>query len=163
MIEFLLVTITLIVVVNVIKPGRTPPLKNPLVIERVGQYHITLAPQLNLAQSLIESIAKGLGNGRELNSNSSTICMEVRDAEVTAHGKEFYLLAITQRNGMLYFQATSSLADERKTRMEELLAFAEKTLHAFPRAGNPDAHLSERIILAAQKVALQYKASISIL
>ena len=163
MIEFLLVTIALIVVVNVVKPGRTPPLQNPLVIERVGQYHITLAPQLNLAQSLIEAIAKQLGNASELAPNSSTLCFEVSDPEVTAHGKQFYLLAITQLNGMLYFQAISPQADDQETRIKELREFAAKTLINTEPKSDQDKLLDERIVLAVQKVAQQYNAGISVL
>lgn len=163
MIELTLVTLALLFVVFVVKPGRTPPLANPMVINRLGQYHITLAPQLNLAQPLIEDIAKRLGSARELAQNSSTLCFEVRDAEVKAHGQDFYLLAITQRNGMLYFQASTSLADEAKTRSNELLAFADKVLLDAPRVGNVDEQLNERIALAAQEVAHQHKAGISLL
>ena len=163
MIELTLVTLALLFVVFVVKPGRTPPLDNPMIINRLGQYHITLAPQLNLAQPLIEDIAKRLGNPSELAQNSSSLCFEIRDAEVTAHGKDFYLLAITQRNGMLYFQATTSLADDLKHRVEELLSFADKTLLNIPRIGEIDEQLNGRIILVAQEIAAQHSAGISVL
>jgi hypothetical protein len=163
MIELLLVTIVVIVVVSVIKPGRTPPLQNPLVIERVGQYHITLAPQLNLAQGLIESVAKQLGNVSELAQNSATLCFEMSDPEATAHGKHFYLLAITQRNGMLYFQAISPLADDQETRSKEINEFAAKVLINISRKSDPDSLLDQRIVLAVQQVAQQYNAGISVL
>ena len=38
------------------RPGKTPPLESQLVIERPGQYKITLVPQLNLAQRFIEAL-----------------------------------------------------------------------------------------------------------
>jgi len=161
MIELTLVTLALLFVVFVVKPGRTPPLANPMIINRLGQYHITLAPQLNLAQPLIEDIAKRLGNPAEMAANSSSLCFEVRDAEVTAHGKDFYLLAITRRNGMLYFQATTSLAQDAKVRAAELLEFADKTLHDIPRIGDVNEQLNEHIVLVTQEVAHQHSAIIS--
>jgi hypothetical protein len=161
MIELTLVTLALLFVVFVVKPGRTPPLANPMVINRLGQYHITLAPQLNLAQPLIEDIAKQLGNPGELAHNSSTQCFEVRDAEVKAHGQDFYLLAITQRNGILYFQAMASQASEQVTRKEELLVFANKVLNDAPIVGTEDESLNQQITLAAHEVTQQHSSSIA--
>jgi len=163
MIELTLVTLALLFVVFVVKPGRTPPLANPMVIQRLGKYHITLAPQLNLAQPLLEDIAKLLGNPSELSPDSSTLCFKVHDEEVKAHGRDYYLLAITQRNNMLYFQVTTSQADEPRLQIEELLAFADKTLLAVPRQGEVDERLNERIVLGAQEVAQQHNARIFVL
>jgi len=160
MIELTLVTLALLFVVFVVKPGRTPPLANPMVINRLGQYHITLAPQLNLAQPLIEDIAKHLGKPADLAQNSSTLCFEIGDPEVKAHGKKFYLLAITQRNGMLYFQVTTSPAIDPNQRVADLLGFADTVLLNIPRFGDVDEQLNLLITLAAQDVALKHSASI---
>ncbi|MDO8413227.1 MAG: hypothetical protein Q7S51_05495 [Gallionellaceae bacterium] len=105
MIEFTTLTIICILLLLYFRPGKTPPLKNSLVIEHPGKYHATLAAQLNLAQPLIEALAQQIGTGHT--NNSATLYFEVRDKQVRAHGAEFYLLAITQRNGMLYFEASS--------------------------------------------------------
>lgn len=161
MIELTLVTLALLFVVFVVKPGRTPPLANPMTINRLGQYHITLAPQLNLAQPLIEDIAKLLGKPSELPQNSSTLCFQIGDPEVTAHGNDFYLLAITQRNGMLYFQATTSPASDQNQRVAALLEFADKVLLDITRIGDVDEQLNARITLAAQEAAQIHEASIN--
>ncbi len=163
MIELTLVTLVLLIVVFVIKPGRTPPLANPLVINRLGQYHITLAPQLNLAQRFVEDIAGQLGKPADLPQNSSTLCFEVRDPEVTAHGYDYYLLAITQRNGMLYFQVTTFPSNDEKLRVSDLLEFANKVLFNIPRIGEVSEQLNTCITLAAQKVAQKHAASINCL
>ena len=160
MIELTLVTLVLLIVVFVIKPGRTPPLANPLIINRLGQYHITLAPQLNLAQRFVEDIAGQLGKPADLPQNSSTLCFEVRDPEVTAHGYDYYLLAITQRNGMLYFQVTTFPANDKKNRAADLFEFADKVLLNIPRVGDVDESLNARINLAVQEVAQKHAASI---
>src|SRR5487761_2630846 len=80
------------------RPGKTPPLENPLVIERAGQYHLTLAPRLNLAQPFIEAVAGQLALSSAQNIASQFF--EVRDKQVVAHGYDFYLLAVSRRNGL---------------------------------------------------------------
>ena len=57
MIELIILVILIALIVLAIRSGKSAALENPLIIERAGQYHITLAPQLNLAQSFIEAIA----------------------------------------------------------------------------------------------------------
>ncbi|MFA5825186.1 MAG: hypothetical protein WC825_04340 [Gallionellaceae bacterium] len=155
MIELTILTIVTLVVLSLLRPGKTPPLDNPLVIERPGQYHMTLAPQLNLAQPLIEDIAKRLTPTVDPAQNSATLCFEMRDKEVTAHGQAFYQLAITQRNGMLYFQAIASPAGYPKDRAQAALEFADRVLANIPRTGEPDASLNERIVSATRDAAQQ--------
>jgi hypothetical protein len=145
MIEMLTLITLATVFLLLFRPGKTPPLNNPLVIQRPGQYHMTLAPQINLAQPFIESIAKRLGDPSVLAPNSATLCFEVRDKEVTAHGQDSYLLAITQRNGMLYFQAAAS----------EIAAFADKVLADIPRSGAEDETLNGHIVAEANAAAQQ--------
>jgi len=134
-----------------LRPGKTPPLDNPLVIERPGQYHMTLAPQLNLAQPLIEAIAKHFAPSGDTAQNSATQYFEVRDKQVTAHGSDSYLLAITLRNGMLYFQATRPQADSSNA--DTIAKFAHAVLARAPASGGHDAAQNERVIAAAQAAA----------
>jgi hypothetical protein len=134
------------------RPGKTPPLNNPLVIERPGQYHMTLAPQLNLAQPFIEAIAKQIGSPCDAAECSSTQYFEVRDKQVTAHGHDFYLLAITRRNSMLYFQAVSPQSNDKNNR-KTIGEFADGVLMRFPSTGKHDAALDEYIVAAAQDSA----------
>ena len=155
MIELIILTTVTLVALSLIRPGKTPPLDNPLIIERPGQYHMTLAPQINLAQPLIEDIVKRLRSSGDLANNSATLCFEVRDKEVTAHGKDFYLLATTQRNGMLYFQAIASQAGFPKDRINALLEFANAVLANIPGTSTPDEQLNERIVSATRDAAQQ--------
>jgi hypothetical protein len=55
--SLLLITLITLVVLT-IRRARPVILENPVIIQRPGQYHITLAPQLNRAQTFIEQIAK---------------------------------------------------------------------------------------------------------
>ena len=135
------------------RPGKTPPLDNPLVIERPGQYHMTLAPLLNLAQPFIEAVAGQVGTPGGTAQYSATQYFEVRDKQVTAHGHDCYLLAVTLRNGMLYFQATSPLNSDQDSRRKTIGEFAAAVLARFPATGEHNPALDERIVAATQEAA----------
>ena len=97
--------ITLIILVR--RANRRVVLPNPVLLQREGEYSALLAPHLNTAQPLIEGFIQILGTKHDAAKNSSTQYFEVRDKHTTAHGHAFYLLAITLRGGILYFQAVS--------------------------------------------------------
>ncbi len=156
MIELIILVILITLIVLTIRSGKVV-LENPLIIERLGQYHATLAPQLNLAQALIEAIAQQLDTPREASQNSATQCFEVRDRQVTAHRHDFYLLAITLRNGMLYFQAITPrpLVRDQDNHLKTLMEFANAVLARLPATGKYDTTLDERIVAAADTAARQ--------
>ena len=151
MIEFTtLVTLSILYLIF-FRSGKTPPLENPLVIERPGQYHMTLAPQLNLAQPFIEELARRIGPSDE--ASCETKYFEVRDKQVTSHGFEFYLLAITRRRGMLFFQAARPLTKDQTGQLHTISEFARSVLARFP---DGDEHvLCEEIVTVVQQVAGQ--------
>ncbi len=155
MIELIILVILITLVVLTIRSGKSVVLENPLIIERAGQYHITLAPQLNLALPFIEAIAKQLDTPRKASQNSATQCFEVRDRQVTAQRHDLYLLAITLRNGKLYFQAITPhpLVRDQDSHLKTLMEFANAVLARLPATGKSDAALDERIVAAAQEVA----------
>ncbi|MFA6971190.1 MAG: hypothetical protein WC208_07290 [Gallionella sp.] len=133
------------------RPGKTPPLENPLVIERPGQYHLTLAPQLNLAQTFIEALANQIASSDEAAQSSATQFFEVRDNQVAAHGFDLYLLAITRRKGMLLFQAARPLSKDKNCYLSTISEFAHAVLARFP---DGEEHASgEKIANAALQVA----------
>jgi hypothetical protein len=132
------------------RPGKTPPLDNPLVIERPGQYHLTLAPQLNLAQSFVEAIAGRIAAIADVPLNTETYYFEVRDSQVAAHGFDCYLLAITRREGLLYIQAAPPIAKDQSN-LVVISEFARQVLVRFP---DDEAHASaETIVSAVQQVS----------
>jgi len=93
------------------RPGTTPPLENPLTIERSGKYKITLSHRLNLAQPFIEEVAE-LIRPLLVGINGSAInFFVVRDIQVKAHGSDIYLLAICCHNQMIYFYAANPKPD----------------------------------------------------
>lgn len=150
MIETLtLITLSVIALI-LFRPGKTPPLENPLTINRVGQFHAVLAPKINLAQPLLENISRRVSE--ELRkSNTSPLYFKVEDKEVKAHGQDFYLLAATLRDGVLYFQAASPNANQGD--VDTIRAFSEAELSKHPEAGAPAddarASLAEAMTAAA--------------
>jgi hypothetical protein len=107
--SLLLITIITLVVLT-IRRARPVVLENPVIIQRPGQYHITLAPQLNRAQIFIEQIAGQFSKTHSPQGDISSQYFEVRDPKVFARGESCYLLAATLRDGLLYFQAINPLA-----------------------------------------------------
>jgi hypothetical protein len=133
------------------RPGKTPPLENPLVIERAGQYHLTLEPRLNLAQPLIEAIIVQLDTVPA--KNTATMCFEVRDKQVLAHGFDFYLLAITRRNGLWFFQAVRPASGEPSGQFKTVREFSSAVLARYPLENETMAG-GEDVVAAVQSVAL---------
>ena len=153
MIELITVTIICVLLLLCLRPGKTPPLANQLTIERPGQHHIILEAQLNLAQPFIEDVARQLGTADSTGPVSATQYFEVSDKNVTAHGHDSYLLAITRRNGILYFQAARPQSKDPSNQYKIISKFAGSVLNRFPTAGEHNAALDEHIAAAAQETA----------
>lgn len=103
-----LTLITLCVLYLVIfRSGKTPVLLKPLMIERVGLYRITLAPQINLAQPFVEAVARHIKVADGVMADGVEYVFAVRDRHVLPQGFDYYLLAVTRRAGILDFAATS--------------------------------------------------------
>lgn len=143
------------------RPGTTPPLGNPLVIERSGQYHMTLAPQLNLAQPFIEAVAQRIGEAPGTMVNGATHCFAIYDKRVKAHKADCYLLAITRRNGMLYFQAAPPHGTDGH--LLTLRTYSNAVLARFPAVRPHDAVPDESPLAVVQDVARQHGIAIAIL
>ena len=105
MIEFITLTILSILVISIMRPGKTPPLENPLTIERPGRYRIKLAPHLNLAQPFIEAIADRLLALALMPSENLVWQFEITDKNVAAHGHQHYFLKVNRRAGLWEFEA----------------------------------------------------------
>ena len=157
MIEITLATIIItIIVVLTLRNTKRAVLENPLILNRTGQYHATLAPKLNIAQTFIEAIAKQIPGPRDASQNSSTQCFEVRVPEVAAMGQELYLLAITMRHGMLYFQAIvpRPLINDQDSHFNMLMESAHGALASIPvTSGVHNTGMDEYIIAAASTAA----------
>ncbi|MDR0480742.1 MAG: hypothetical protein LBG66_02525, partial [Gallionellaceae bacterium] len=108
-----LTLITLFTILMVIfRPGKVEPLKNPLFINRIGQFNAVLAPMLNLAQPLLENISSRLTETERKTGDTRSLYFTVQDKEVKLEDSDVYLLAATLRGGVLYFQATAPQKDQ---------------------------------------------------
>lgn len=150
-----IIIITVIVVLTLRNTKRVA-LESPLILNRTGQYHATLAPRLNVAQTFVEAIAKQLTGPREANQSSATQCFEVRDPEAAKLGQERYLLAITMRHGLLYFQAITpgSLASDQDSH-DMLMEAAHNALARIPVTDRQESGTDEHIIASTGKAAQQ--------
>ncbi|OIR02295.1 hypothetical protein GALL_156670 [mine drainage metagenome] len=115
------------------RPGKTPPLESQLVIERPGQYKITLAPKLNLAQPFIEAIIDRLAKSNvSTQHGSARQFFAVSDRQVaTAHG-DVYLLAIIVRGGMIHFVGSQPVSGGPANYLETIKTNAKDLLEDFP-------------------------------
>jgi len=160
MIETLTVITISVLLLIFFRPGKTPPLESRLTIERPGRYQIILAPKLNLAQPFIEAIVERVGVLEDPTLSSEMHCFSVRDKHVTAHDKDVYLLAVTCRSGILYFQGTPP-ADEGGNDLETIRKFANDVLESVPASGTQSQKIDDRIVAAISEVAQKRGIDIS--
>lgn len=153
---FLILLVSFVVVA--IKRGKPVILDTPVIISRPGKYHITLAPQLNRAQSFIEQVVIELG---VLTPPESDIqIFAVYDEKICPTGEKMYLLAVTLRGGIAYFQAIMPKAVllDGDSHYQTMRNFSTAVLHDIPVAGvAARAHdLIERALnVAAQRAHLR--------
>lgn len=156
MIEITLATIIItIIVVLTLRNTKRVALENPLILNRTGQYHATLAPRLNIAQTFIETIAQQLSDPPGRGQDSVTQCFEVSDPEAASLGQARYLLAITMRHGLLYFQAipSHSSVGGQDGDFAMLMESAHGVLARMPVTGVHATETDESIIVAASMAA----------
>jgi hypothetical protein len=152
--SLLLITIITLVVLT-IRRARPVILENPVIIQRLGQYHITLAPQLNRAQTFIEQIAGQFVLLQPPQGDLHTQYFEVRDPRVFSRGQSSYLLAIALRGGILYFQAVNPkpLLHDADSHYKTLREFSESVLQHHPLSDPADELWSEKLRSAVNTVA----------
>ena len=161
MLETLTVITLLTLFMLFFRPGKTEPLKSPLVINRNGQFHAVLAPMLNLAQPLLEDISGNFGEPDRKNGDSRTRYYKVTDKEVRAHGKDHYLLAVSLHGGELYFQAASP--QDGNSEIETLRAFSNPILARHPAVAAHSEAAEAALTLAIETAAAKHGATLALL
>ena len=148
--------ITLSIILYLIS-RRTKPrqLERPVVVERAGNYRVTLAPKLNLAISFIEHIASGYRAHPHSSGDSPTMHLDVNDPGLKQYGVQDYLLAVTLRQGMLHFQAMLPVTDSGSLR-QQLDEFARQALQGQPSAGTIETGEVQRIMDAVKQAAASH-------
>jgi hypothetical protein len=161
MIETLTLITLCTIALLVFRPGKTPPLESPLVINRIGQFHAVLAPKINLAQPLLENISRRVTEEMRQGGNTPPLYFRVEDKEVKAHGQDYFLLAASLRDGVLYFQAAAP--DKGKGDLEAIRAFSEAELSRHPETHAPAENTGAALADAIRAAASQRGASLTAL
>ncbi len=162
--SLLLITIITLIVIT-IRRARPVILENPVNIHRPGQYHITLAPQLNRAQTFVEQIAKQFIQSHHPKGDLPTQYFEVRDPKVFSKGRDSYLLAVTLRGGELYFQAANPKPSKHEgdDRYSTLREFSESVLQQHPLSGTADGSGAENLRATVESIAAQQTIAVEVL
>jgi hypothetical protein len=159
-----LLTLTLLTLIYLtIRRGKPVILDNPVIIQRPGQYHITLAPQLNRAQNFIEQIIKQYALITVQQGEFATQYFEVSDPKVFAQGETFYLLAVALREGVLYIQAINPqpLLHDADSHLKTVRAFSDKVMALHPLAGTSDEQSVKNLQIAIETAASQLKIEVT--
>ena len=153
MLEMITLTCLTLLFLSIARPGKTPPLPNPLRIERGGRFRATLAPQLNLAQPLIAAFDDAFGELPPGLPDTAVQCFEISDRQATAHGQSSYWLALALRGGYFEFHALPPEAGaDPQARMAAQFSPVPTSL--------PDAELSQRIRQALDAAATLRQAEV---
>lgn len=151
--SLLLITIVTLVVLT-IRRSKPAILDNPVVMHRPGRYHITLATQLNRAQAFIEAIGTRLSDRTEKSADTATRYFCVHDEKVFSAGEKFYLLAVSQRGGMAYFQAIKPKPlKDGESDMGTIAEFSAAVMVHHPLAAGTDAQAGQVVLDAVLEVA----------
>ena len=159
---FLAVTSLITLIILIRRANRRVVLPNPVLVQRDGEYSAVLAPHLNTAQPLIESFMHTLRAQLNIikldtSKSSSTLYFKIHDKHTTAHGYEFYLLAITLRDGMLYFQAVTPRAlddtNDEDSHLKTVQEVSSRTLANVPSHGTYYAEMDSAIVTALTTAA----------
>jgi hypothetical protein len=95
-----------------------------------------LAPKINLAQPMLENVSRHVTEETRAGGNTQPLYFRVEDQEVKAHGQDYYLLAATLRDGMLYFQAAAPAKDQGD--LDAIRAFSGAELSRHPETRTHD-------------------------
>ena len=159
--SLLLLTIITLIVIT-IRRARPVILENPVNIHRPGQYHITLAPQLNRVHTFVEQIARQFIELHHPKGDLPTQYFEVRDPRVFSKGRNSYLLAVSLRGGELYFQAANpqSSKPEADNHYKTLHDFSESVLQHHPLSGSADESGAESLRSTVEAIATPLRITV---
>lgn len=160
--ETLLVLTLVTLVIITIRRAKPVILDNPVIIQRPGQYHITLASQLNRAQTFIEQIAQQFSQPHPPAGDLPAQYYEVRDPKVYSKGEDCYLLAIALRGGILYIQAINPqpLIHDTDSHYKTLHEFSEVVLKLHPLAEPAEEPVAGKLRAAVDTIAAQLMISV---
>jgi len=158
---FVLVVLIAIVVLSV-RRGKTV-MDRPLIFERAGQYHITLAPQLEGAQMFIEKIANQFIQPSPGQGELPSLFFEVRNSNMQAENAERYLLAFAYRGGTLYAQAINPkpLLRDTDSHLKQVQAFSDAVMALHPLKHPSDDAEVEILCSVVERTARQLNITVT--
>ena len=160
LIELFVLMILVTLVVLSIRGGKRVAQDKPIIIQQPGRYHITLAPQLEPAQTFIEQVAARFAQSHPPQGEIPTRFFEVRDRNVLPRDGSFYLLAATYRGGLLYFQAIipQPLLRDADSHLKQVREFSEAVLALrppeHPAGGDEAGELRSAVETAARQMQI---------
>ena len=165
LIELFLLMILITVVVLSIRCGKSGVLDKPVIVNRPGQYHITLAPQLERAQTFIEQIAARFALSDPPQADLPGQYFEVREPGAPAQGGSFYLLAAAYCDGLLYFQAINpqSLLRDSDSHVKQIRGFSEAVLEMHPLQNLAAGEETDKLCSAVETAAQQMNVNVKVL
>jgi hypothetical protein len=131
MIESITIVTITILLLAYFRPGKTPPLENPLSIVRAGKYEIKLEAKLNFAQPFLESLAERIRPLIENLDGSAVQYFVVQDKQVKAHGSDRYLLAVCCRDHMIYFYGANPKPSSPSEYLDVIKAYSIDSIRDF--------------------------------
>jgi len=143
------------------RPGKIPPLDNPLVIERPGQYKIRLAPKLNLVLPFVESIAGRIAPTDEMKNCQSVKFFAVRDQQIAENQNAVYFLVLTFQHGMLDIQGVRPSQAMKSSCVDWIIQLTEDTIIKLPIESKYSGLLDSHIIEAVQDAAHLHKLDVN--
>lgn len=155
MIELALLIVLVAAVVLAIRKGAAAVPDEPVVVQSPGQYHITLAPQLDSALGFVEAVAQRLAGNSHPAGDVPTRYFQVRRADAPA--ENFYLMAIAFRKGVFFIQAIAPrpLLLDAGSHLATLREFSEVVLLHYPPVPPIDAGGAGKIDAAVEEAARQ--------
>ena len=156
---FLLV---LLVTVVVLSMRRKPAvLDKPLVIESPGRYHLTLAPQLDRVQNFMERISIQFGHECSKECDIPGQFFEIRETEVNSQESRCYLLGVSYRGGILYFQAIypQPLLRDSDSHLKQIREFSEEVLALHPLKRQAGSDEIAKLCRTVESAAIQLNIS----
>jgi hypothetical protein len=163
MFELALLVLLVVLVVAALKGGRHKLQQTPVVIDVPGEFHITFAPQLTDAQAFIEQIARNYKRPDALAEELPTQFFKVDYHNGQAPAARFYLLAVSIRGGMLYFQAINAqpLLGDHDSHLNQLKLYSEAVLELHPLSHSSGVDEVIRLNEAVESAAAQFNLTVS--
>jgi hypothetical protein len=129
--------------------------EKPVVIRRPGQYHVTLASQLESSRIFVETLAQRLAGGSHPAGDTPTCCFRIGHA--AGRTEDFYLLAVAFRKGVFFIQAIAPrpLVRDDASHLATLREFSDAVLLHYPPVPPLDAAGAENVDNAVEEAARQ--------